>query len=226
MRVRVDKLDLLESLGFYRDAPPDLRSRMRAVARDVRLAAGDLLFREGEPAGHFAVVGSGRLRVFRTGATGRQITLYHVRRHESSLVGMLSVLLGGPSVASAQAEVESQILIMPGGALREWTSGSEAVRRFVFETTTRALIDVTALIEDVAFRTIEGRLAALIVQHVDASNEIRMRHEDIAAEIGTAREVISRLLEGFERSGTIVLARGRIRVRNPAPLQVLASRSE
>lgn len=222
----MDKLDLLESLGFYRDLPPDLRARILGAARDVRLTAGEVLFREGESAVQVAVVGSGSLRVFRTGATGRQITLYHVRQGESTLVGMLSVLLGIPPVATAQAEVDSEILVLPGGALREWTNASEPVRRFIFETTTRALVDVTTLIEDVAFRTIESRLAALIVEHVDSSNEIHMRHEDIAAEIGTAREVISRLLEGFERGGAIALARGRIQIRDMARLRVLASRAE
>jgi CRP/FNR family transcriptional regulator len=196
---------------------------MFAAARYLRVSPGDQLVREGEPAGQFTVVGSGSIRVFRTGATGRQITLYHVRGEESSLVGMLSALLGTPAIATAQAEVETDVVVVPAAAVREWVSTSELVRRFIFETMTRALVDVTTLLEDVAFRTIESRLAVVLVQHTDSNGQIHMRHEDIAAELGTAREVVSRLLEGFERRGAIVLSRGRIDVRDRAALNGLGA---
>lgn len=194
---------------------------MLRLARYRKLAPGEALFSEGEPAGHVAALGSGSIRVFRIGATGRQITLYHVRPQESSLVGMLSVLLGRPLIATAQAEVATEVAMLPAAALREWVTVSEAMRAFIFETMTRALVDVTALLEAVAFRGIENRLAALLVQHADEEGLIRMRHEDIAAELGTAREVVSRILESFERQGVIGLARGRIMVRDAGALKAL-----
>lgn len=218
----MDKQDILERVAFYRDAPPELRSRMLRAARYVKLAPGDWLFREGEPASQFAAVGTGSIRVFRIGATGRQITLYHVRGQESSLVSMLSVFLGRPPIATAQAEVATEVVVVPAAALREWVSASEAMRRFIFETMARALVDVTSLLEDVAFRTIESRLAILLLQHADEEHVIRMRHEDIAAELGTAREVVSRVLESFERKGAILLSRGRIQIRDEAALHGLA----
>lgn len=217
----MDKQDILERVDFYRDAPPELRSSMLDAARYRKLAPGEALFIEGEPASHVAAVGSGSVRVFRIGATGRQITLYHVRPQESSLVGMLSVLLGRPLIATAQAEVDTEVAMLPAAALREWVGVSEAMRGFIFETMTRALVDVTSLLEDIAFRSIESRLAVLLAQHADDQGLIRMRHEDIAAELGTAREVVSRILEGFEREGLIALARGRIAVRDAAALREL-----
>ena len=195
---------------------------MRDTAQHLELEPGEWLFREGERARQFAAVGTGSIRVFRIGSTGRQITLYHVRGEESSLVGMLSVLLDRPVVATAQAEVASEVVVVPAAALREWVATSEAMRSFIFETMTRALVDVTSLLEDVAFRTIESRLVDLLVTHADDEHLIRMRHDEIAAELGTAREVVSRLLEGFERQGAIVLSRGRIRLVNEAALHVLA----
>lgn len=194
---------------------------MLRLARYRKLAPGEALFTEGEPAGQVAALGSGSIRVFRIGATGRQITLYHVRPRESSLVGMLAALLGRPLIATAQAEVATELVMLPAAALREWVSVSEAMRGFIFETMTRALVDVTSLLEAVAFRSIESRLAALLVQHADDEGLVRMRHEDIAAELGTAREVVSRILESFERQGVIGLARGRIVVRDAAALQAL-----
>jgi CRP/FNR family transcriptional regulator len=166
-------------------------------------------------------VGAGSIRVFRLGATGRQITLYHVRDRQSSLVSMLSVLLETPAIATAQAEVATEVVVLPATALREWVSTSGPMRSFIFETMTRALVDVTTLLEDVAFRTMESRLAALLLQHGDMAGVISMRHEDIAAELGTAREVVSRLLERYERGGAIHLSRGHIEMKNEAVLRKL-----
>lgn len=194
---------------------------MLGAARHLILEPGEWLFREGERASQFVAVGAGSIRVFRIGATGRQITLYHVRGQESSLVGMLSVLLDRPVVATAQAEVVTEVVVVPAAALREWVSTSDAMRNFIFETMTRALVDVTSLLEDVAFRTIESRLVDLLLKHADEEHVIRMRHDEIAAELGTAREVVSRLLEGFERRGAIVLSRGRIQVGDEAALHAI-----
>ncbi len=215
----MNKHDVLTRVAFYRDAPPELQARMLGAARHVNLSSGESLFREGEPADYFAAVGSGSIRVFRIGASGREITLYHARQGESSLVGILSVLVDRPPIATAQAEVESELVLIPAAALREWVAGSEVVRRFIFETMTRALVDVTELLEDVAFGRIERRLADLLLEHADEADMIRMRHEDISAELGTAREVVSRLLEGFERRGAISLSRGRIQVRDAQSLR-------
>jgi CRP/FNR family transcriptional regulator, anaerobic regulatory protein len=218
----LDKQDILERVAFYRDAPAELRSSILAAARYVKLAPGDWLFREGEPSSHFAAVGSGSIRVFRIGATGREVTLYHVRDQQASLVSMLSVLLGRPTIATAQAEVATEAVVLPAAALRQWVSTSAAMREFIFETMTRALVDVTKLLEDVAFRTMESRLAAVLLLHLDTEGVISMRHEDIAAELGTAREVVSRLLENYERRGAINLSRGRIGMRDEAVLRQLA----
>ena len=217
----MDKQDILERLDFYREAPRELQSRILTAARYVRLAPGDLLFREGDASSEFAAVGAGSIRVFRIGATGREITLYHVRGQESSLVSMLSVLLGRPVIATGQAEVETEAVAIPASALRELVITSGPMRAYIFETVTRGLVEVTTLLEDVAFRSLENRLAALLLQHFETSDVISMRHEDIAAELGTAREVVSRLLENYERRGAISLSRGRVKMRNEAALRLL-----
>ena len=217
----MNKQDILEQVDFYREAPAELQATIMAAARYVTLAPGDRLFTEGDLSSEFAAVGTGSIRVFRIGSTGREITLYHVRDHQASLVAMLSVLLGRPAIATAQAEVATEAILIPAAALRAWVSTSDPMRRFIFETMSRALVDVTTLLEDVAFRTMESRLAALLLQHFAAARAISMRHEDIAAELGTAREVVSRLLENYERIGAIHLSRGRIEMRDEAVLRQL-----
>jgi CRP/FNR family transcriptional regulator len=218
----VEQQEILERVAFYREAPAELQASILARARYVKLAPGDRLFSEGEAPIPVAVIGSGSIRVFRIGSTGREITLYHVRGQQSSLVSMLSVLLGRPLIATAQAEVATEAVLLPAAALREWVSTSDAMRRFIFETMSQALVDVTSLLEDVAFRTMESRLAVLLLQHVDMAGVISMRHEDIAAELGTAREVGTRVLETFERKGVVRRSRGRIEIRNDALLRQLS----
>ena len=215
----MDTREILEGVSFYREAPAALRSNMLAVARHLKLAPGDRLFREGEVSHGFAAVGLGSIRVFRVGAGGREISVYHVYGQQSSLVGMLSALLGQPAIATAQAELETEVVLLPASSLREWVATSDSMRTFIFETMTRALTDVATMLEDVAFRTMEGRLASLLLQHFATAPAISMRHEDIAAELGTAREVVSRLLETYERLGAIALSRGRIELRNAAILR-------
>ncbi len=217
----MDKQDILEGIAFYREAPPEMQTGIASVARYARLAPGDVLFREGEAPRHVAALGAGSVRVFRIGSAGREVTLYHVRGQQASLVGMLSVLLGRPTIATAQAEVATEAVLFPTAALREWVNSNEAVRRFVFETVTQALVDVTSLLEDVVFRSMDSRLAALLLAHVDADGVIALRHEDIAAELGTAREVVSRLLEAFERVGAVRRSRARIEIRDDALLRQL-----
>jgi CRP/FNR family transcriptional regulator len=215
----MDSQQILEGLSFYRQAPDALQSNMLAVARHLKLAPGDRLFREGEVSNGLAAVGLGSIRVFRVGATGREITLYHVHGRQSSLIGMLSALLRRPAIATAQAELETESVLLPAAALREWVATSDSMRTFIFETMTRALTDVATLLDDVAFRTMEGRLAALLLQHFATTPVVNMRHDDIAAELGTAREVVSRLLETYERIGAIALSRGRIELRDAAILR-------
>jgi CRP/FNR family transcriptional regulator len=217
----LNKQDILERLDFYRDAPGELRSTISAAARYVRLAPGDFLFREGDASREFAAVGVGSIRVFRIGATGREITLYHVRSQQSSLVSMLAVLLARPVIATGQAEVATEAVVLPATTLQELVIASDPMRRYIFETVTRALVDVTTLLEDIAFRTMESRLAALLLQHFATADVISMRHEDIAAELGTAREVVSRLLENYARKGAINLLRGRVEMRDEALLRQL-----
>ena len=219
----VDKRDILDRIEFFRDAPPGLKSAVLEAARDVRLARGELLFREGEPARHVSIVGTGSIRVFRTGASGRQIVLYHVRPGQASLASLVSVMLDMPAVATGEAETDTELVTVAASAIRDWVAGTESVRRFAFETMSRALVDIASLVEDLGSRTMEARLAAALLGHAGPDRTVRMRHEDLADELGTAREVVSRLLEAFARSGAIALSRGRIEIVDPGRLLTSAN---
>ena len=192
----------------------------------MSLPAGVFFYREGDLCPSFALVGRGEIRVFKTSVTGREITLYHVQDGEPCLVNVLCVFLGRPAMASAIVEAPTDAVVVPAAVFREWVSAYDSVRRFVFETMAARVVDVMTLVEEVAFGKMDARLAQLLVRRFSmkglALRVLSTTHEELAAELGTAREVVSRLLKEFERLGAIGLARGRVDLRDGALLQRLA----
>lgn len=209
----VTKELILQACDFYVAASAGERHGLVEAANYVRLPEGALFYREGELCGHFALVGGGDLRVFRTGSNGREITLYHVRDRQPCLVNMLSVFLGRPAMASAVADAPTEAVVVPAPVFQRLIATSDVVRWFVFETMAARLVDVMTLVEEISVRRMDARLAALLLRtfalHA-SDNVIASTHDALAAELGTVREVVSRVLKDFERNGAIRLGRGRI----------------
>jgi CRP/FNR family transcriptional regulator, anaerobic regulatory protein len=214
-----DKLDTLNGFAFYRQAPVALQARIAAAAEPLSVAAGADLYRQDDECRELAFVGRGSVRIFKTGETGREITLYHVQQGQSCLVNMLAVLVGKPAVATARSVVSTEGVVIPGAAMREWVRTSDLVRDYVIETMAERLIDVMTLFEEVAFGKMDTRLTAFLLHRFGSGPFISATHEEIAAELGTAREVVTRLLKEFVRSGAIAVGRGRLELRDEAVLR-------
>ena len=215
----MDKRDALRRFAFYRQAPAALRATIVAAAEPFSVSAGTYLFREGDECKVLAFVAKGSMRIFRTGEAGREITLYHVEDGQSCLVNMLSVLVGKPAVATARSEAPTEGVIIPGEAVREWVEASDLVRAYAIETMAERLIAFMTLFEEVAFGKMDARLAAFLLQRFESKPFVAATHEEIAAELGTAREVVSRLLKDFATAGAIEVGRGRLELRDEAILR-------
>jgi len=210
----MEKRGAVDQLAFYRDAPALFRKRLTAAAATVSLRPGDMFFREGDALDLFAIVLQGDIRVFKAESNGREISLYHVLEGQACLVNSLCLLLGQPTMASARVEVPTEAVVFEGQEFRAWIDDEPYVRGFLFATMARRLIDFMTLIEEVAFRKMDLRLAELLQRKFARGGPkgrvISATHEDLASELGTAREVVSRLLKDFERSGMLSLARGHV----------------
>ncbi len=205
---------------FPMGLPPALVSQLREHGRTARLAAGDMYLREHAAVETFALVRSGALRVFKTGESGREITLYGVGPGECCTVNVLCLLSGRPSPAAATAETDVEAIVYPRSLFLRWMADHEAMRAFVFGILADKVGDMMTLIEEVAFQRMDRRLAAYLVERGGAAGSVlECTHETVAADLGTAREVVSRLLKTFEQRGLVSLARGRIRIVDPAALQ-------
>jgi CRP/FNR family transcriptional regulator, anaerobic regulatory protein len=219
----MDKMAVLAQLAIYTGAPPALRQRIAAAASYASLDVGDVFYREGDVGEVFAMVGRGDIRVFKTNETGREISLYHVQDGEPCLVNMLCVFLGRPAMASARVEAPTEAVVIPAPTFRDWVRSEDSVRNFVFATMATRFVDVMTLVEEVAFRKMDARLAELLSRKFSPKGvPLRVAettHEELAAELGTAREVVSRLLKEFERTGMVSISRGRLELRDGAQLR-------
>ncbi|HET9576477.1 MAG TPA: Crp/Fnr family transcriptional regulator [Usitatibacter sp.] len=201
---------ILEAFPFYRDSPGVVRESMDAAMQYQVLPAGTFFYREWDVCPHFAVVISGDIRVYKTGGMGREVTLYHVQDSEPCLVNLISVLLSRPAMATAVTEVETSAVLFPGASLGSWMAASEALRLFVFESIAARVVNVMTLVEEVAFQHMDSRLGALLLKRFGTRQSFSATHEEIAAELGTAREVVSRVLRDFAQRGAIRVTRGSI----------------
>ena len=221
----MDKTGVLEKFSFYREAPPPLRGKIFEKGAFAALPTGATFYREGDSCEKFAVVGRGNIRVFKTAESGREMTLYHVQDGQPCLVNMLCILLSRPAMATAVVEAPTEAVVLPGATFRDWVNDHAVVRSYLFETMAQRLIEVMSLAEEIAFGKMDRRVAALLIQRFSRNRAFAATHEELAVELGTAREVVSRLLKDFERMGAIAMARGRLELRNASLLRDFADRS-
>ena len=189
---------------------------MAAVGQYVGFSAGQCLYQEGGNCDHFALVGRGSLRVFKTASTGHEMTLYHVKDGEACSVNMLSIFLQRPAMATAVVEVPTEVVLFPAISFRNWVDSSHVMRKFVFEGMAVRLMDVMVLAEELMFRRVDRRLARSLLDRFSAKKHdvpvMVMNYDELAIELGTAREVVGRLLTEFERLGAIGVSRGQIKL--------------
>lgn len=194
----------------------------------TRISAGDVVFTEGTGCGKIGFVESGIIRVYKASPTGREITLYRMGAGETCILSLACILSRPIHQASAVAEQDVSILTLPASVFKELIDTSHAVRSFIFGQFAQRFADIMVLIEEVVFRRMDERLAETLLRLINTSYSscqncpepvLKITHEELAAELGTLREVISRLLKEFEYRGFISLARGSITILQKTSLE-------
>ena len=214
---------IAQEFDFLRGADAASITEFRRAATLARFPARKRLLLEGEHPQTLALLVSGAVRVFKTGRTGREITLYRISAGETCILSVNAILTRQPIAAAATVEQRVEAATIPADVLRDWVQRHAVWRQFVFGLISQRLMKVLNLVEDVVFRRMDARVAALLLERGRAQNPLRITHQEIAAELGTSREVISRLLEDLVGAGTLRSTRGRIEILDRRPLEVLAS---
>lgn len=185
----------------------------------ARIPAGHDVFVEGDRVDAIALLLSGVVRVYKIGETGREITLYRFGLGESCILTANAILSQQSFPAVATVEREAEAVMVPANSFREWVRRDDLWREFVFDLLSHRLSSVMALVDEVAFRRMDVRVASLLQERARRQNPIHITHQKIAAELGSSREVISRILEDFASQGLIRVTRGAVDVLDQESLE-------
>ena len=197
------------------------RARIRSDSRIVTVPAGQVLFSPGTECGAFMWLVSGTIRVHLVAESGREITLYRVGPGEACVLTTACLMAQEDYGADGVAESDIRAIAIPAQLFHELLSSSQRFRELVFATFGARISAMLSSFEDVAFGRLDQRLASFLLDRA-VEAPVALTHQDIAAELGSSREVISRRLKEFERRGWIGLGRGRIEMHDPQALDQVA----
>ncbi|MFZ2307946.1 MAG: Crp/Fnr family transcriptional regulator [Rhodoferax sp.] len=197
---------------------PSLES-LGGSAGPMTVPVGTVLFDELSPCQGFPLVLDGEVKVSRHSSDGRSLELYRVVPGELCLASSASLFRSQPLSANAIATKPTTLLLIPPPVFAQWLE-TPAFRDEVLGLFAERMVDLTGLIDAVAFQRLDQRLATALLGR---GNDLALTHQDLADELGTVREMVSRLLRRFERDGIVELSRERIQIRNSAALRAIAA---
>ncbi|MEZ5842715.1 MAG: Crp/Fnr family transcriptional regulator [Hyphomicrobiaceae bacterium] len=189
----------------------------------VSLPAGSHVYGPGQAPHAYLLLLAGTVRVQQVSEGGREIVLYRVQTGESCALTTACLMSYEDYPAEAIAESDVVAAAIPRATFDELVARSDVFRRFVFQAFSTRLTDLFRIIEEVAFARLDIRLAQKLVERAHGSDEVEATHGQLAAELGSAREVVSRTLGEFQRRGWITSGRGHITIRDTAALKAFAA---
>lgn len=201
----------------YPEFETSLRPAVQAIlasAQQTQIPAGVRLFREAERCQSFMWLLEGSVRVFKHSPEGREITLYRVNPGGFCVLTLRGLLLEEGFPAEAIAETDIFGLTMSRSSFYQVINNSQAFHHYLLKILSRRIGDVMRLVSDVTFQNLNCRLACLVGQLFErtAGQSLSITHIQLARELGTTREMVSRILKDFEHRQCIRLSRGKIQL--------------
>jgi CRP/FNR family transcriptional regulator len=196
----------------FRKHADDACLRVLRESQLVEIPADTTIFHEASPCKGFMWLMEGTVRVFKNSPEGREVTVYRVSPGELCLLSLNSLLAGSSYPASAKCDTLTKGLMITAQQFHHLMGASPGFVNYVLQALVERLTDAISLISDITFGRLDLRLACLLGQQFERSGgmPLEMTHAQLACELGTTREVISRILKEFERQQCIVLSRGQI----------------
>ena len=201
------------------------RAAIQDNGQRIEVPAGTRIFGPGDPCNGLPLVLTGEVRVQMTGASGNEIVLYRIKGGEMCPLSLACLLTEGSHQSEAIVDEDSEVLVIPAPLTDRLMDEDKIFRSTVLDSYGQRLRSLMLVIEEVAFRRLDQRLAERLVQR-QRDGQLNATHQDLAVELGTAREVVSRLLKEFERRELVTLERGLITLLNIKELQKLACQDE
>lgn len=211
---------ILQKYPVLRDTPGDTLESVLASATQMKVPSGALMFDENQACMGFALVLSGRARVVKASPSGRELHLYDVQPGEACILTTSCLL--GKSVYQARCTMShaAEMVVLPPATFRLLFSASETFRDYIFSRYSERITELLQLVAAVTFQKLDQRLAAWLLQR---NGTIHITHQALADDLGSLREMISRLLKSFAEQGWVSLGREQIDVLDPAALRKLVA---
>lgn len=210
---------IYHELPFLQQADPQLKHQFAERGTIVRLQPGHQVCEQGSGCPQLALLLNGTVRVYKLAENGKEITLYRIGCGESCILTASCILSDIPFPAFAICDTAVEAVAIPSAAVREWISTSPTWRDYIFGLVATRLSNIINVVEDVAFRRMDRRIAAYLCEHFADNDNLQVTHQAIASELGTSREVVSRILKEFEQESLIQVTRGAIRLDNLSGLE-------
>ena len=204
-----DREKVLSRYPVLEGLTPSLFQKLERQAKLVQVPQDRRLFDEGTACTHFPLLIEGVIRAVKCGPDGHEILLYRLNPGESCVITTVSLLGETHYPARAVSETDLSLYGVPRDLFVELILSSSPFRIFVFDFLSQRMAHLMALIDDVAFRRVDQRLASRLLHY---GEPLTVTHQMLADELGTTREVVSRTLESFQESGILKLGRKRIEI--------------
>lgn len=200
---------------------PQALDQVQAGGEEIYMPAGSWLFRLGDRCEGFGFVIDGCVKVSISSESGRGMVLYRVRPGESCTITVSCLINDRPYPAEGIAEDELEAVSIPRTLFNDLVGQSGVFRQFVLEIFSTRVNHLMELVNEVAFNRLDQRLASRLLE---LGPIITMTHQELAGELGTTREMVSRLLESFADQGLVTLGRKRIEIEDPRKIEELTIR--
>ncbi|MGF1474850.1 MAG: Crp/Fnr family transcriptional regulator [Geminicoccaceae bacterium] len=214
--------DWLSDFPGLASLEPGIRDSLIQSSRIVDLPGGTVIFGPGKAPDNLLLLLEGVIRVQQVSETGREIVLYRVHAGESCVLTTACLLAYEDYNAEGVAETVVRAVAIPRAVFDDLIARSPIFRHFVFTAYAKRITDLFLVIEEVAFRRVDLRLAEKLLEFDQGTGVIHTTHHQLATELGTAREVVSRQLQEFQRRGWVVVSRGEIRLADYNALSAFA----
>ena len=195
----------------------DLLNRLMKIGTLKSFAPDSIIIDEHDYIKNVPIVLSGSIKVFKLDEEGRELLLYYIKPGESCVMSFLGAACNGTSKIRAVVEEQAEVLILPVYKAIDLIRDNPSWLEFIFQLYNRRFEELLSVVNAVVFQKVDDRLWELLKTKAQMlrSSELTITHQQVADELGTAREVVSRLLKQLERNNKIQLSRNKIRILSP-----------
>lgn len=228
-------MDIIEDIDFLKGVLPFWSSltsaQQDALSQGIKayqFTAGSTVHANTEDCSGLFIVRSGRVRAFILSESGKEVTLYRLFERDVCLFSASCIMRDISFDIHAEAEIDTYAVLIPTSLYEKLIKGSIAASNYINQLLASRMSEVMWLVEQIMFMRFDSRLALFLIEQSDIENSdyVRLTHESIAKHMGTAREVVSRMLKHFEGEGFVELFRGGVRIVSREKLFEIANRKD